>query len=94
MSNGPWIVKTRSGAIWGKIYRVIIDSASRQIVCVDVRLGDTNRFIRVPWKSLEIENEDIVLSTSEGELQTTMRPSGASVPETVTLEESTPALND
>jgi PRC-barrel domain len=93
MNNEPWIVKTRSGAIWGKICRVVIDSASRQIVCVDVMLRDTSRFVRVPWKSLEIENEDIVLSTLEGDVYTTVRPSGASLPDTVTLEESAPAFN-
>ena len=86
-------MKTRSGAIWGKICRVVIDSASRQIVCVDVMVGDTNRFVRVPWRSLEIENEDIVLSTSEGDVHTTVQPSGASLPDTVTLEESAPACN-
>lgn len=93
MNNEPWIVKTRNQAIWGKIHRVIIDSASRQIVWVDVMLSDTNRSVRVPWRSLEIKNEDIVLSTSEGELQTTVRPSGASLSDTVMLEESVPASN-
>src|SRR5688500_7713488 len=93
MNNEPWIVKTRNGAIWGKIHRVIIDSTSRQIAWVDVMLHDTNRFVRVPWRSLEIENGEIVLSTSEGELQTTVRSSGASLPDTVTLEESVPAFH-
>lgn len=91
MNNEPWIVKTRSGEIWGKICRVIINSASRQIECVDVMLGDRKRFVRVPWTSLEIENEDIVLSASEGEVQTTVQPSG--LHGTVTLEESAPAFH-
>jgi hypothetical protein len=93
MNSEPWIVKTRNGAIWGKIHRVIIDPASRQIVWVDVMLRDKNRFIRLPWRSLEIENEEIVLSTSEEELQTTVRSSGASLPDTVMLEESVPAFH-
>jgi hypothetical protein len=88
MNNEPWVVKTRSGAIWGKICRVVIDSVSRQILCVDVILGDKSRFVRVPWRSLQIENEDIVLSTTEKEIETTLRPSGAHLPDTVTLEES------
>jgi hypothetical protein len=93
MNNEPWIVKTRNGAIWGKIHRVIIDSASRQIAWVDVMLRDTNRFVRVPWRNLEIENEEIVLSTSEEELQMTVGLSGPSLPDTVMLEESAPILN-
>jgi len=93
MHNEPWVVKTRSGKIWGKICRVVIDSASRQIVCVDVLLGGTDRFARVPWKSLELENDDIVLSTSEGEVQSIARPTGARVPDTVTLEETSPTCH-
>ena len=88
MNNDPWIVKTRSGAIWGKIHRVIIDSSSRQIVCVDVMVGDQDQFIRVPWESLSMEDEDIVLGTSEADIYATVQPSGGSVPATVTLEES------
>ena len=88
MSTEPWVVKTRSGAIWGKIHRVIIDSSSRQIVCVDVMVGDQDRFIRVPWKSLSVVDEDIVLGISEADIYATVQPSGESVPATVTLEES------
>ena len=88
MNNEPWIVKTRNQAIWGKIHRVIIDSASRQIVWVDVMLCDTNRSVRVPWRSLEIDNEEIVLSTLEGELFDLPQQF---VPDTVMLEESVPA---
>ena len=93
MKNEPWIVKTRSGATWGKICKVVIDSATRQIVCVDVMLGDTSHFVRVPWRSLAIENEDIVLNISEGDVHTTVGLSGARLPDTVTLEESAAAFH-
>jgi hypothetical protein len=89
MSHGPWTVKTRSGAIWGKIHRVIIDSSSRQILCIDVML-DNAQLIRVPWTSLEVGDDEIVLGTSEGDIHTAMRPLDGGVPDTVTLEESAP----
>lgn len=75
MSSKPWVVKTPSGEIWGKIHRVIIDAASQQIVSVDVIRGDEGQCIRLPWRSLEVENEDIVLGMSEEQVQTTLRPS-------------------
>ena len=93
MNNEPWIVKTRNGAVWGKIHRVIIDSDSRQIVWVDVMLHDPTRFVRVPWSNLQIEKEEIVLSTSDGELQTGVGLSGTGLPDTVMLEESVRVLN-
>lgn len=93
MKNEPWVVKTRSGTVWGKICRVIIDPASRQIACVDVMLADTNRFIRLPWRNLEIENEDIILNISEGDVHPTVGPSGGRLPDTVTLEESAAAFH-
>ena len=89
MNNEPWVVKTRSGQTWGRIRKLIIDSASRQIVSVDVIRDDTNRFTRVPWNRLEFENEDIVLGASEEDHMTW--PSEGSVPDTVTLEESSRA---
>ena len=93
MNNEPWVVKTQSGTVWGKICRVIIDPASRQIACVDVMLADTNRFIRVLWKSLELEHDDIVLSLSDGEVQASALPSEVNVSDTVMLEESTPDVH-
>ena len=91
MNNKPWIVKKRSGEIWGRIRRVIIDPATRQIVSVDVVLDDTGRLVRVPWVSFEMKNEDIMLRTSDGEVNTTvMGASGAGLPDTVTLEVSAP----
>ena len=94
MSHEPWIVKTGTGAIWGEIHRVIIDSISRQIVSVDVMLDDTGQFIRLPWTSLQIQDDDIVLGVPEADIYTTMQPSEGRVPpDTVTLEESTPACH-
>jgi hypothetical protein len=88
MNSEPWVVKTGTGAIWGKIHRVIIDSTSRQIVSADVMLDGTGQFMRVPWTSLQIRDDDIVLGTSETDIHTTMQPSEGRVPDTVTLEES------
>jgi sporulation protein YlmC with PRC-barrel domain len=88
MNNEPWVVKTRNGTVWGKILRVIIDPASRQIVSVDVMLSAQDRFIRVPWKRLEVENDDIILSITEGEVEHLESPSGAGMPTTITLEDS------
>ena len=88
MNHGHWIVKTRSGAIWGTIQRVIIDSVSRQIACVDVVLDDTDQFIRVPWTSFEMKDDNIVLGAPETDIHTTMQLSEGRVPDTVTLEES------
>jgi hypothetical protein len=90
MNQEPWIVKTRSGSIWGKIHRVVIDSASRQIVSADVRLGDNDRVVRVPWSSLDIRDDDIVLGAPEEDIRATMRMLEGSVPDTVTLEEAAP----
>ena len=85
MTDSPWIVKTATGAFWGKIHRVIIDSTSRGIVSADVMLDGTGHFIRVPWTSLQIKNDDIVLAASETDIHTTMQASEGSVPDTVTL---------
>ena len=89
MNNEPWVVKTRNGTVWGRILRVIIDSASRQIVSVDVILSAQDRFVRVPWKSMEVENDDLILVIAEEEVVKLECPSGAALPATMTLEDST-----
>jgi hypothetical protein len=91
MQNKPWIVKKRSGETWGQIRKVVIDPATRQIVSVDVLLNDIGGLVRVSWASLRIQNEDIVLCTSEREVETTIiGASGASLSEAVMLEVSVP----
>ncbi len=93
MKNEPWVVKTSAGDIWGKICRVVIDSSSRQVVCVGVMLCDTNQCVRVPWKNLEIKGQDIVLNTSEGDIHMAMLPWEGKAQDTVTLEESASACH-
>jgi sporulation protein YlmC with PRC-barrel domain len=88
MNNEPWVVKTVNGTVWGKIFRVSIDPATRQIVSVDVMLSAQDRLVRVPWKRLEVENDDIILSIPEDEVETLECPSGAGLPATMTLEDS------
>jgi hypothetical protein len=51
---------------------------------------DNAQLICVPWTSLEIEDDEIVLGTSEGDIHTAMQPLDGGVPDTVTLEESAP----
>lgn len=67
MKNEPLVVKTQSGAVWGKVHRLIIDPANRQIAYVDVILADMKRHVRLPWKSLEVVNDHFVLTKNEAE---------------------------
>jgi hypothetical protein len=87
MNNQPWIVKKHSGETWGRIRKVIIDAATRHVVFLDVVLDDTGSLVRVPWINLEINNEDIMLRSLDGEFKATvLADSGDALSDTVTLE--------
>lgn len=87
MGAEHWIVRKPSGEEWGIIKRLIIDSTTRQITYADVILGETGRLIQVPWESLTVQKEWLVLSMPEGRADTpVMEASGLGLGETVTME--------
>ena len=87
MSAEHWIVRKPSGEEWGIIKRLIIDSTTRQITYADVILGETGRLIQVPWVSLTVQKEWLILSMPEEMVGTpVMGASGLGLGETVTME--------
>ena len=74
MASKYWTVKTRSGDEWGHIRRLIIDRRARQILAADVVLSQTKAAVRVPWDSVEIEDEVNLLWSTEQ-----LRCAGASI---------------
>ena len=87
MSAEHWIVRKPSGEEWGIIKRLIIDSTTRQITYADVILGETGRLIQVPWVSLTVQKEWLILSMPEEKVDTpVMEASGLGLGETVTME--------
>lgn len=87
MSAEHWIVRKPSGEEWGIIKRLIIDSTTRRITYADVILGETGRLIQVPWESLTVQKEWLILSMPEERVNTpVMGASGVGLGETVTME--------
>lgn len=87
MSAEHWIVRKPSGEEWGIIKRLIIDSTTRQITYADVILGETGRLIQVPWESLTVQKEWLILSMPEGRADTpVLGASGLGLGGTVTME--------
>jgi hypothetical protein len=87
MSAEHWIVRNPSGEEWGIIKRLIIDSTTRQITYADVILGETGRLIQVPWESLTVQKEWLILSMPEERADTpVLGASGLGLGETVTME--------
>jgi hypothetical protein len=87
MGAEHWIVRKPSGEEWGIIKRLIIDSTTRQITYADVILGETGRLIQVPWESLTVQKEWLILSMPEERINTPLLgASGLGLGETVTME--------
>lgn len=88
MKNEPLVVKTKSGAVWGKVHRLIIDPVNRQIAYVDVILADMDRRVRLPWKSLEVVNDFLL---TKAEVEGMEWSYGEPMPDMVTLVDSASA---
>ena len=87
MSIENWIVKTLGGEEWGFVKRLIIDSVTRQISHADIILSKTGRLIRIPWESVEVRDEGIILSMPVGQVNANaIRPSDVGLPHTVAME--------
>lgn len=87
MSAEHWIVRRSGGEEWGIIKRLIIDSTTRQITYADVILGETGRLVQVPWESLSVQKEWLILSMPEERVNTlVIGASRVGLGETVTME--------
>lgn len=87
MGAEHWIVRKPSGEEWGIIKRLIIDSTTRQITYADVILGETGRLVQIPWESLTVQKEWLILSMPEERVTTpVMGASQLGLGETVTME--------
>ena len=87
MRTENWIVKTLDGQERGFVKRLIINSFTMEISHADVILSENGRPIRIPWVSVEVRDEGIILRMPEGQVNTNaIRPSGVGLSYTVAMK--------